>query len=195
MAIKIEIATKIGIEIQIQRQIEITINITIKSQPAVSDLIPPVHITIKIKNKIKITIATTIKMARKIAIQIMVVQPTNIGNAVESVLDAVSNSIPAIKFVSSCVEYHQIINLIQFCCFCWSIINPTIFRLSIQPHTASQINQFKISSAFNLSLNCRIRLQCRFCHWIVLWCRIQFDTVRWMSHISCRVSSNQLLIW
>ena len=140
---------EIGIEIQIQIQIEIAINIAIKSQPAVSDSIPPVHITIEIENKIEITIATAIEMARKIAIQIMIVKPTNIGNAVESVFDAVSNSIPAVKFISSCGEYHPIINLIRFCCCCcWSIINPTI--LSIQPHATSQTNQSLFATIQNI---------------------------------------------
>ena len=60
-------------------------------------------------------------------------KPTNIGNAVESVFDAISNSIPTVKCVSSSVEYHPI-KFDSFCCCCWSIINPTILRLSIQPH-------------------------------------------------------------
>ena len=76
-------------------------------------------------------------------------KPTNIdiGNAVESIFDAVSNSIPPVKCVSSCEEYHPIINLICFCfccccccccCCCWSIINPTILRLSwVSNHTLS----------------------------------------------------------
>ena len=52
----IEFEIGIEIQIQIQIQIEIAINIAIKSQPAVSDSIPPVHITIEIENKIEITI-------------------------------------------------------------------------------------------------------------------------------------------
>ena len=73
-------------------------------------------------------------------------KPTTIGNAVESVFDAVSNSIPPIECVSSYVDYHPIINLICFCCCCcccccWSIVNPIILRLSIKPHTVSQSNK------------------------------------------------------
>ena len=80
--IQFEIATEIEIEfeirIEIQIQIEIAINVAIKSQPAFSDSIPTVHITIEIKNKnlIVITIATAIEMAGKIAIQIIIKKAT-----------------------------------------------------------------------------------------------------------------------
>ena len=55
-------------------------------------------------------------------------KPTNIGNSIESVFDAVSNSIPPVECLSSCVEYHRIINVIRFCCccYCCCITNPTI---------------------------------------------------------------------